>query len=124
MMNFSRKRNRALTPAQTEEVQKLAYELVRERLTKAFGVDGMWSVNLRRKGDTEVLFGATVAETLAHDIATQLGLPAPARMPAHEATPVASPSLEPMPLMPTVQPAQPVHVEVLDDLEAAQAHAA
>jgi hypothetical protein len=121
MMNFSRKRNRALTPAQTEEVQKLAYELVRERLTKAFGADGMWSVNLRRKGDTEVLFGATVAETLAHDIATQLGLPAPARMPAHEATPVASPSLAPMPLMPAMQPA---HVEVMDDLEAAQAHAA
>jgi hypothetical protein len=42
-------------------------------------------------------------------------------MPAHEATPVASPSLEPMPLMPAVQP---VHVEVMDDLEAAQAHAA
>lgn len=56
----------------SDELQEQVYTLVRERLNHALGAGGIWNVTLRKAGDTETLFGETVAERLAWDVAARL----------------------------------------------------
>jgi hypothetical protein len=65
-------RSRALTADQYDEVQKLVFELVRERLVDAFGPTGMYSVGMKDVVEEHSVFNETVAESLAWDIAAQL----------------------------------------------------
>ncbi len=92
MQNPLRLRNRALTSEQTEEVQRLVFELVRERLVDAFGENGMYTVGMKDPRAVDTVFSATVAESLAWDVAAQLA--APARN-SHQAVPVSLPSQVP-----------------------------
>ncbi len=72
MQNPLRRRNRALTAHQYDEVQKLVFDLVRERLVEAFGPNGMWTVGMKGDGENQGVFSETVAESLAWDVAAQL----------------------------------------------------
>lgn len=83
MQNPLRRRNRALTGEQREEVQKLVFDLVQSQLVAAFGTDGMWTVSMKDRTAIDSFFSQTVAETLAWNIAAQLAVPKKSR---HQAT--------------------------------------
>jgi hypothetical protein len=97
VINPLRRRNRGLTPEQSEEVQKLVFELVRERLAAAFGREGMWSVTMKDRNAVDGIFSATVAETLAWDVAAKLAQPKKSR---HQAAAETKPSRAPQPILP------------------------
>jgi hypothetical protein len=110
VINPLRRRNRGLTPEQSEEVQKLVFELVRERLSAAFGANGMWTVEMKDRNAVDSIFSATVAEALAWDIAAQLAQPkkknkkhqaAAESKPSRAAQPVATPAVTPSTVTPT-----------------------
>ncbi len=88
VQNPLRRRNRALTAEQYEEVQKLVFDLVRERLAGAFGANGMWSVAMKDPNAVDSIFSETVAESLAWDVAAQLSAPKKSR---HQAPPKTLP---------------------------------
>jgi hypothetical protein len=71
----SRKHSGGLSPADTHELEELVFELVRERLLKAVGTAGMWTMQFRSASDTDSLFGETIAEFIARDIATHIATP-------------------------------------------------
>ena len=68
----SRKHNRTISPEQSAELQELVFDLVRERLLKAVGAGGMWTLQFRADTDTDSLFGETISEYIARDIADQI----------------------------------------------------
>ena len=86
-MSDAGKRTREVSPAEYEELQELVYELVRERLTAAIGAGGMWSIDFRKPGDGGAIFGETVAERLAWDVAAHVAPHQPAAN-VHSAQPV------------------------------------
>jgi hypothetical protein len=87
-MSDAGKRSRAVSPAEYEELQELVYELVRERLIAAIGAGGMWSIDFRKPGNSDTVFGETVAERLAWDVAAHIAPRQPAAN-VHSAQPVA-----------------------------------
>jgi hypothetical protein len=95
-------RSRALTADQYDEVQKLVFDLVRERLVEAFGPTGMYSVGLKDVIEEHSVFNETVAESLAWDIAAQL---APKTKKKHEAAAGAPVVTAPVVTMPVETPA-------------------
>ncbi len=76
MQNPLRRHTRALTAEQSDEVQKLVFDLVRERLVEAFGPNGLWTVGMKGDHEDDEVFSETVAESLAWDVAGQLQSPA------------------------------------------------
>ncbi len=68
-------RTRTLTAEQYDEVQKLVFDLVRERLVAAFGPNGLWTVGMKGDHEDDEVFSETVAESLAWDVAHELGVP-------------------------------------------------
>ena len=68
----SRKHNRTISPEESAELQNLVFDLVRERLLKAVGAGGMWTLQFRADTDTDSLFGETISEYIARDIADQI----------------------------------------------------
>jgi hypothetical protein len=86
-MSDAGKRTREVSPAEYEELQELVYELVRERLTAAIGAGGMWSIDFRKPGDGGAIFGETVADRLAWDVAAHVAPHQPAAN-VHSAEPV------------------------------------
>jgi hypothetical protein len=113
VQNPLRRRNRALTAEQQEEVQKLVFELVRERLASAFGPRGMWSVNMKDRDAVDAIFAETVSESLAWDVATQLAPPKKSRHQAAAETKASRQQTQPVvTVQPTYLPAAgPVIVE-------------
>lgn len=83
MHNPLRRRNRAVTFEQREELQRLVFDLVQSQLVAAFGADGMWTVTVKDRASVDSIFSATVADTLAWNIAAQLAVPKKSR---HQAT--------------------------------------
>lgn len=83
-MSIRARRSRAVSAAEYEELQELVFELVRERLRKAVGKGGMWSISLRKPADTDTVFGEAVAERLAWDVAAHIA-PQKQRASAHSA---------------------------------------
>jgi hypothetical protein len=71
----SRKHSGGLSPADSHELEALVFDLVRERLLKAVGAAGMWTMQFRSESDTDSLFGETIAEFIARDIATHIASP-------------------------------------------------
>lgn len=71
----SRKHSGGLSPADSHELEELVFDLVRERLLKAVGAAGMWTLQFRSATDTDSLFGETIAEFIARDIATHVTTP-------------------------------------------------
>jgi len=57
---------------QDEHVQQLAYELMRSRLNDLFGPGGSFRITLGRASADDALFVATVADTIAWDVAAAL----------------------------------------------------
>ena len=55
-----------------ERVQQLAYELMRSRLNDLFGPGGSFRITLGRATAEDALFVATVADTIAWDVAAAL----------------------------------------------------
>jgi hypothetical protein len=71
----SRTRSGMISPAESAELEELVFKLVRERLLKAVGAGGMWTLQFRASTDTDSLFGETIAEYIARDIADQIAAP-------------------------------------------------
>jgi len=71
----SRTHGRTIAPDESAELEQLVFELVRERLLKAVGAGGMWTLQFRANTDTDSLFGETISEFIARDIADQLAAP-------------------------------------------------
>ena len=74
----SRTHSRTISPEESAELEELVYDLVRERLLKAVGAGGMWTLQFRTSTDTDSLFGETISEYIARDIANQIATPASA----------------------------------------------
>jgi hypothetical protein len=98
VQNPLRRRTRALTAEQYDEVQKLVFDLVRERLVESFGPTGMWTVSMKGIAEEHNIFNETVAESLAWSIAAELAPQKKAAAPQSEVslpteeTPVDAPS--------------------------------
>ena len=71
----SRTHSRTISPEESAELEELVYDLVRERLLKAVGAGGMWTLQFRASTDTDSLFGETISEYIARDIADQIAAP-------------------------------------------------
>jgi len=71
----SRMHSRTISPAESAELEELVFNLVRERLLTAVGAGGMWTLQFRTSADTDSLFGETIAEFIARDIADQIAAP-------------------------------------------------
>jgi hypothetical protein len=71
----SRTHSGMISPAESAELEELVFKLVRERLLKAVGAGGMWTLQFRASTDTDSLFGETIAEYIARDIADQIAAP-------------------------------------------------
>lgn len=71
----SRTHSRTISPGESAELEELVFELVRERLLKAVGASGMWTLQFRANTDTDSLFGETISEYIARDVANQLAAP-------------------------------------------------
>jgi hypothetical protein len=71
----SRTHSRTISPEESAELEELVFELVRERLLKAVGAGGMWTLQFRASTDTDSLFGETISEYIARDIADQIATP-------------------------------------------------
>jgi len=74
----SRMHNPTISPEESAELQELVFDLVRDRLLKAVGAGGMWTLQFRASTDTDSLFGQTISEYIARDIADQIASPAAA----------------------------------------------
>jgi hypothetical protein len=70
-----RKHIRTISPEESAELEELVFDLVRERLLKAVGAGGMWTLQFRSNTDTDSLFGETISEYIARDIADQIAAP-------------------------------------------------
>lgn len=70
-----RKHIRTISPEESAELEELVFDLVRERLLKAVGAGGMWTLQFRSNTDTDTLFGETISEYIARDIADQIAAP-------------------------------------------------
>ena len=68
----SRKHNGTISPEKSAELQKIVFDLVRERLLEAVGAGGMWTLQFRANTDTDSLFGETISEFIARDIADRI----------------------------------------------------
>jgi len=71
----SRTHSRTTSPEESAELEELVFDLVRERLLKAVGAGGMWTLQFRASTDTDSLFGETISEYIARDIADQIAAP-------------------------------------------------
>ena len=56
--------------AATEVEQQLVFDLMRERLIDMFGPGGSFRITMGRPAADDALFVATVADTIAHEVAT------------------------------------------------------
>lgn len=75
-MNTLSTNSRIVSPEVSADLEALVFELVRERLLKAVGAGGMWTLQFRASTDTDTLFGQTISEYIARDIANQFSAPA------------------------------------------------
>ena len=71
----SRTHSCTTSPEESAELEELVFDLVRERLLKAVGAGGMWTLQFRASTDTDSLFGETISEYIARDIADQIAAP-------------------------------------------------
>jgi hypothetical protein len=85
----SRTHSRTISPEESTELEELVFDLVRERLLKAVGAGGMWTLQFRASTDTDSLFGETISEYIARDIANHLAAPAEAVDGAHASVELA-----------------------------------
>ena len=67
--------SRTFSPEESAELEELVFDLVRERMLRAVGAGGMWTLQFRTSTDTDSLFGETIAEYIARDIADQIAAP-------------------------------------------------
>ena len=74
----SRKHSRTISPEESAKLEEFVFDLVRERLLSAVGAGGMWTLQFRTSTDTDSLFGETIAEYIARDIANQIAIPSAA----------------------------------------------
>ena len=74
----SRKHNRMISSEDSAERQEHVFDLIRDRLLKAGGAGGMWTLQFRASTDTDSLFGETISEYIARDIANQIAAPSAA----------------------------------------------
>lgn len=54
----------------SEAEQQLVFDLMRERLFELFGPGGSFRITLGRASADDAVFVSTVADTIAHDVAT------------------------------------------------------
>lgn len=107
----SRTESRTSSPNEPGELQQLVFDLVRERLLKAVGAGGMWTLQFRANTDTDSLFGQTISEYIARDISTQIA----ASVSPVEVAPVEVASLEVASV--EVAPVELAETQVDDDIQ-------
>lgn len=90
----SRKHSRTISPEESAELEELVFDLVRERLLKAVGAGGMWTLQFRASTDTDSLFGETISEYIARDIANQIAAPVAAVEVAESSVEVAAENID------------------------------
>jgi hypothetical protein len=90
----SRKHSRTISPEESAELEELVFDLVRERLLKAVGAGGMWTLQFRASTDTDSLFGETISEYIARDIANQIAAPVAAVEVAGSSVEVAAENID------------------------------
>jgi len=56
--------------ASSEAEQQLVFDLMRDRLFELFGPGGSFRITLGRATADDAVFASTVADTIAHDVAT------------------------------------------------------
>ena len=88
-MITSRKHSRKVSVADSAELEAIVFDLVRNRLLDAVGAGGMWTLQFRSESDTDAIFGETIAEVIARDVAGNIAADyaAPHRLAVAEATP-------------------------------------
>jgi hypothetical protein len=59
-----------------EDIQRMVYDLVRDRVLRTLGPDGSFAVTMRHAGDVDGLFSETLAESIAWDVALRVQSPA------------------------------------------------
>lgn len=107
----SRTESRTSSPNEPGELQQLVFDLVRERLLKAVGAGGMWTLQFRANTDTDSLFGQTISEYIARDISTQIA----ASVSPVEVAPVEVASVEVASV--EVAPVELAETQVDDDIQ-------
>ena len=55
-----------------EDIQRMVYDLVRERVMRTLGPNGSFSITMRTGDDASTFFTETYAESLAWDVASQV----------------------------------------------------
>jgi len=112
----SRTESRTSSPNEPGELQQLVFDLVRERLLKAVGAGGMWTLQFRANTDTDSLFGQTISEYIARDISTQIAASvSPVEVAPVEVAPVEVASLEVASV--EVAPVELAETQVDDDIQ-------
>ena len=112
----SRTDSRTSSPDESGELQQLVFDLVRERLLKAVGAGGMWTLQFRANTDTDSLFGQTISEYIARDISNQIAASvtpvevAPVEVTAVEVAAIEVASVE-------VAPVELAETQVDDDIQ-------
>ena len=112
----SRTDSRTSSPNESGELQQLVFDLVRERLLKAVGAGGMWTLQFRANTDTDSLFGQTISEYIARDISNQIAASvtpvevAPVEVTAVEVAAIEVASVE-------VAPVELAETQVDDDIQ-------
>ena len=107
----SRTDSRTSSPNESGELQQLVFDLVRERLLKAVGAGGMWTLQFRANTDTDSLFGQTISEYIARDISNQIAASAtPVEVAAVEVAAIEVASVE-------VAPVELAETQVNDDIQ-------
>lgn len=76
MVKISLFRRHAVVPTVVqpteEDIRRMVYELVRERMLHALGTSGSFSITMRRGDSDDAFFSETFAESMAWDVALRV----------------------------------------------------
>lgn len=72
MPKLSLFRRPAVVQPTDEDLQRLVYDLVRERVLSTLGPDGSFAVTIRSGNDADAFFSETFAESIAWDVARRI----------------------------------------------------
>lgn len=72
MVKLSLFRRPVISPPTDEDLQRIVYDLVRERVLATLGSEGSFSVSIRTGNDADTFFSETFAESIAWEVARRV----------------------------------------------------
>lgn len=72
MVKLSLFRRPVITPPTDEDLQRIVYDLVRERVLTTLGPQGSFAVSIRTGSDADAFFSETFAESIAWEVARRI----------------------------------------------------